>query len=238
MNQSEKINSILANFSALNGTKFVGIREYISVKSGEVANFVVNANFSYANAVTKSVEILETLTEADFTAIANSFKVVNASGTQYGSNAGSREYLESGKLPKEGTKARIKVLEGVKETKTLATITKEMIENFNNNQNEETRSAQSIAQREMYEHITKGVKQHKETERYHIWAMAHSKEVLIDGEYSNSNPQIETLQKNAIERYCKEVLKKQLPTTKYRNFVVEENQLSEVKVTGSTIQFI
>jgi len=235
---NKKIQSILESFNALNGTKWVGIKKYVSVKSGEVANFVVNANFNYGNAVNTSVEILETLTDADFSAIADRYKVVNHEGEKYGSNAPAREYLATGKIPKEGTKARIKCLEGVHETKTIATIVAEMIAQFKANQDEETRSAQSIAQREKYDHVAKSVKQHKETKRLHIWAMANWKEVLEEGEYSDSTMGIEASQKNAIERYCKEVLNKQLPTTKYRNFVVEDNQLSEVAISGETFTFV
>jgi hypothetical protein len=235
---NKQIQSILESFNALNGTKWVGIKEYKSVKSGEVANFVVNANFNYGNAVNSSIEILETLTDADFTAIADRYKVVNHEGEKYGSNAPAREYLATGKIAKEGTKARIKCLEGVKETKTLATICAEMIQAMLDNQNEETRSAQSIAQREKYDHVAKSVKRHKETKRLHIWAMANWKEVVEEGEYSEGDMGIETAQKTAIERYCKEVLKKQLPTTKYRNFVIEDNQLSEVAISGETFVFI
>lgn len=243
-----QIQRLLALFSALTGTKFVGIREYISVKSGEVANFVINANFNYGKAVETTIKILQSLTAADFQAIESNYKVVNAEGTKYGTNKGAVEYLASGKLPKEGTKARVKVLAGVKETKRLATVCAEMIQTYLDNQNEETRSKQSIAQSEAYERITKGVKRHKESGKLHVWAMAHSKEVLIEGNYPASNPQVETAQKNAIERYCRDILKRvndkgelvsaQLPITKYRNFVIEPNQLSEVKVTGDTVTFI
>jgi len=233
-----QIQRLLALFSVLTGTKFVGIREYISVKSGEVANFVINANFNYGNAIAKTVEILQSLTPADFQLIEKNYGVVNSEGAKYGTNKGAVEYLENGKLPKEETKAREKVLAGVKETKRLATVCAEMIQTFLDNQNEETRSAQSKAQSEAYERITKGVKRNIKTQKLHIWAMSHSKEVLIEGEYPESNPQIETAQKNAIERYCRDILNKQLPTTKYRNFVIEPNQLSEVKVTGDTVEFI
>jgi len=233
-----QIQRLLALFSVLTGTKFVGIREYISVKTGEVANFVINANFNYGNAIDSTVEILKSLTASDFQAIEAKYGVVNAEGTTYGSNAGAKLYLETGKIPKEGTKARVKVLAGVKETKRLATVCAEMVQAFLDNQNEETRSAMSVAQSEAYERITKGVKRNIKSQKLHIWAMAHSKEVLIEGNYPESNPQIETAQKSAIERYCRDILNTQLPTTKYRNFVIEPDQLSEVKVTGDTVTFI
>lgn len=233
-----QIQRLLALFSVLTGTKFVGIREYISVKSGEVANFVINANFNYGNAIKTTIEILQSLSPADFQLIEKNYGVVNSEGAKYGTNKGAMEYLDSGKLPKEGTKARDKVLAGVKETKRLATVCTEMVQAFLDNQNEETRSNQSKAQSDAYEAITKGVKRNKESGKLHVWAMAHSKEVLIEGEYADSKMQIETAQKNAIERYCKDILNLQLPVTKYRNFVIEPNQLSEVKVTGDSVQFI
>jgi hypothetical protein len=229
---------LLAYFSVLTGTKFVGIREYISVKTGEVANFVINANFNYGNAVKTSIEILKSLTANDFLAIEAKYDVVNSEGTEYGSNAGATKYLETGKRPKEGTKARETVMAGVKQTKQLATVCAEMVQTFLDNQNDATRSVMSEAQKNAYEPITKGVKRNIKSQKLHIWAMSHSKEVLIEGEYAESNLGIEASQKNAIERYCKSVLDKQLPTTKYRTFVVEPNQLSEVKVTGETVVFI
>lgn len=236
--KSEISAMLLENFNALNGTKWVGIKGYKSVKSGEVANFVVNANFNYGNAVDNSIAILETLTNADFEAIVAKYNVNNEAGIEYGTNAGAREFLASGKLPKEGTKARITVLEGVKETKTVAQIVADMIAQMNANKDPETRSAQSIAQREKYVHVAKSVKRHIETGRLHIWAMANWKEVVEVGVYADSEMGIEAKQKNAVERYCKDVLSKQLPTTKYRNFVIEDNQLAEVAITGNTYQFV
>lgn len=243
-----QIQRLLAYFSVLTGTKFVGIKEYISVKSGEVANFVINANFNYGNAIETTVKILKSLTASDFQAIELKYGVVNASGTEYGSNAGAKKYLETGKRPKEGTKARDTVMAGVKQTKELATVCAEMVQAFLDNQNEETRSAQSKSASESYERITKGVKRNIKSQKLHVWAMAHSKEVLIEGNYPESNMGIEASQKNAIERYCKSVktmvnskgleVPAELPTSKYRNFVIEPNQLSEVKVSGETVTFI
>ena len=233
-----QIQRLLALFSALTGTKFVGIREYISVKSGEVANFVINANFNYGNAIATTVEILKSLTPSDFLAIEAKYGVVNSEGTEYGSNAGAKKYLETGKRPKEGTKARETVMAGVKQTKLLATVCAEMVQRFLDNQNEETRSEKSKEASDAYERVTTGVKRNIKSQKLHVWAMAHSKEVLIEGTYAESNMGIEASQKNAIERYCKSVLDKQLPTTKYRNFVIEPDQLSEVKVSGDTVTFI
>lgn len=235
-NRTEKI---LAMFSELNGTKFVGITEYNSVKSGEICDHLINANFSYGNAVNKSIAILENLNDNDFTAIAEKYNVTNISGEKYGSNKPAKEFLETGKISKVGTKAHENTLKGVKETKTIATIVSEMVKSFIDNQNEETRSAQSKAQSDAYEPVTKGVKRNVESGNLHIWAMAISKHNFKKyGTFPESNPGIETAQKNAIQSYCKNVLNSQLPTTKYRNFVITDNQLSEINITGETITFI
>ncbi|MDZ7785986.1 MAG: hypothetical protein U5L95_02585 [Candidatus Saccharibacteria bacterium] len=185
------------------GANFMGISEYTSKTSGEVANFVVNFGASYGNAKAKSVEMLNSLTNNDFKAIAEKFKVNNAEGVKYATNAGATKFLAEGKLPKEGTKARETALNGVKETKTLATVRDEMVKTMLDNKNEETQSAQSIAQQEKYNHLGRGIKQHKETEQYYFYANSHAKEVIVEGEYKKSNPNPETAQKNAISRYFK-----------------------------------
>jgi signal recognition particle subunit SEC65 len=236
--RNERIQRILANFTAMNGNRFVGIKEYTSVKSGEVANFVINANANYGRAVTKEIAILESLTEKDFSAIAEKYNVDNHSDEKYGSSAPARLFLTTGKIPKEGTKARIAVEKAVKTTKMLATVTAEMVQKFKDNQNEATRSNQSIAQEKIYERLGGGVKWHIENERLHIFALNHSKDVIVDGEYNDSIPNRETAQKNAITSYCKYVLDKVLPTTKWRNFVVEAGQLAELNSTGETFTFI
>ena len=69
------IAAILAKFADLKGTSLVGIREYESKGSGEVANHVVNANFSYGEAKKKDMETLAAATKADLLAIAEKAKV-------------------------------------------------------------------------------------------------------------------------------------------------------------------
>jgi hypothetical protein len=229
--------NLIENFNALNGTKWVGIKGYKSVKTGEVANFVVNANFNYGRAVDKSITILESLTASDFDAIVTKYGCNNEAGTVYGTNAGAKAYLESNKFPKAETKARITAINGLHITKTVATVCAEMVSQMNANKDPETRSKQSQAQRDKYTHVAKSVKRHVETKKLHIWAMANWKEVLEDGVYAETSLGIEAKQKNAIERYCKSVLSQELPVTKYRNFAIEETQLSEVVVTGNTYQF-
>lgn len=76
MTLKQIIKMIVAMFSTLNGSKFVGVREYLSKTSGEVANHVVNVNFSYGNAVKKDLKALQCATKKDIQAIAkNGFSI-------------------------------------------------------------------------------------------------------------------------------------------------------------------
>jgi hypothetical protein len=238
MKTTQMIISEILNSQKGKGANFMGIIGYKSNKSGEVANHVVNFGVSYGSAKDKSIKILKSLTDKDFIAIAEKYKVNNVAGQKYATNTGATKFLNEGKLPKEGTKARETALNGVKETKRLATIRDEMIDAMEKNDNEETKSNQSKAQQEAYIHLGRGVKQNKKTEHYHIYAHAHDKVIEIDGTYKDSNPKPETIQKNAITKYCKYVLKKELPVEKFRNFICSEEQIKKVNVTGETYQFI
>ena len=64
------VKSVLTEFSNLKGSKFVGIKEYYSSTSGEIANHVVIANFSYKKAVKKDLKALQTITDEQKQAIA------------------------------------------------------------------------------------------------------------------------------------------------------------------------
>lgn len=66
---------IVAMFAQLNGTSLVGIREYESKSSGEVASYVVNANFSYGEAKKRDMAKLAKATKDDLLAIAKKAKV-------------------------------------------------------------------------------------------------------------------------------------------------------------------
>lgn len=236
--REKQIQELLARFDDLKGTKFVGIRNYKSNKTGEVANFVVNANFNYGNAVKRSIEILNNLSEEDFRAIAEKYTVYNEAGILYPTNKGAEKYLTEGKLPKEGTKARTTALAGVKKTKTLSTIRDEWVQSLIDNQDEETRSVQSKAQTESYTRMAKGVKKHMENGLLYIWAMSQDKKIIEEGEYKKTNPTVEGAQKIAIERYCRKVLNNELPISKYRSFRIEQNQLTDVVITGDTFSLV
>ena len=230
---------IISLFTFMNGANFIGVT-YRNAYN-ELSKYVLIADFKYHEAVESTKAILRGLTEADFNAIASK-GINNVSGVKYATNNGAREFLTSGKLPKEGTKARETVLNGVKVTKTLQTICNEMISSFEKNANVETKSNQSIAQSEMYEkiedrngNVIPSMKYHTASETIHIYAMAHSKVIIEAGTYTESEKLPETIQKEAISKYCKYVLGKELPTDKYRNLKVTEDQLSRVKVLGTEI---
>jgi len=225
---------IIAKFATIgSNSQFVGIRKYVSKTS--IANFVVIVNCNWSDAVSKTVERLNALTSLDFEAIAVKFGVNNVSGIKYSNNSKGIEYLNSGKLPKEGTKARDIVLESIKISKTLAEIRNEMVGTYLDNRVWETKSNSSKGAIIAYDHITNAIKYCKATNSIHIFAFAHSKEVLAEGTYKDSSLQPETLQKNAIIRYCKELTGEVLPTEKYRNFVVLEDQLESIAVDGDRI---
>jgi hypothetical protein len=246
MEASEIAKAIVSKFSEMNGSNFIGVRGYENDYK-ELANYILIADFKWVKAVEKSVAILNSLTESDFNTMAEKSGCCNVSGIRYSNLAEGKLYLESGKLPKEGTKARDKVLESIKVTKTLAEYRDAMVQQLLNNLDPEKRSAQSEAQIEAYLRIEKdgkiipSIKVHKLNKTIHIWAMAHSKDIIVNGVYPESEKRLEAKQKDAIEKYCKYTFKDaegkcaELPVTKYRNLVVNYNQMAEVVAKGDTI---
>lgn len=233
MTISQLIATIVSLFARVNGATFCGLT--YTNKKGETAKHVVIANASYFNACDRAIEILKGLTDAMFTAMAEKYKAVNVSGTQYATNAGAREYLASGKLPKEGTKAREAVLNGVKVTKTLAEIRDEMINTIIKNRDYETRSASSQAQIDAYKYVENGLKVELATGQIVIFAKAHSKQIIVEGTYTDSDKEIETLQKEAISKYCRYELGEELPNEKFRKFNISIEQMERLKVNGSEV---
>ena len=70
MNREQRVKNILAKctliakFAQLENASFVGIRDYLN-KHDEISNQVVDANFSYGNAVEKDLKALKSATESD-----------------------------------------------------------------------------------------------------------------------------------------------------------------------------
>jgi hypothetical protein len=237
------INQVISLFMRVFKGGFVGIRNYKSQSTGRVSNIVLNAKIDYGKAKTDSIEILNSLTEKDFSAMAEKYGVTNVAGERYGTNKGAKLYLLEGKIPKEGTKAREAVLKAIHTTKTLATIRDEMVNQLILNDDPLTASNQSKAQSEAFETVTKGVQFHTEKEKYYIFAMVHTDTIdpnnpeHTEGEYTEPNRGIESAQKYAIESYCKNVLKKRLPITKIKRYSCTPDQLAELRASGDTITF-
>lgn len=186
------IKMIIALFANLNGASFVGIKGYTSSTTGEVANHVVIANFSYGNAVEKDLKALDNATDADVQAIADKGFTIDL----------------------------VKV--------AIA----KLADAFRKNMNPETASAQSLAQKDAYINISPCIKLHIETGKLHIYALAHSKVVLVEGEYKTVNSRELTLCQNAVKKYF------DFSTAKYRNFIVEPSQLSGVNISGEKVVLV
>lgn len=186
------IKAIIAMFANLNGSSFVGIKGYTSSTTGEVANHVVNANFSYGNAVEKDLKALQGATDEDVMAIAN-----------------------------KGFSADL-----------VRTAIAKLRDAFIKNQNPETASAGSVAQSEAYIPITNSIKLHIESGKIHIYALAVSKEVLVEGDYKPVNSKELTLCQNAVKKYFN------FSTAKYRNFIVDRSQLSGVNINGEKFSLV
>jgi hypothetical protein len=241
---NQVIDQVIALFMRVLNGGFVGIRNYKSSSTGRVSNIVLNAKIDYGKAKTDSIAILNTLAESDFLAIAEKYVVTNFAGDRYGTNKGAKLYLLEGKLPKEGTKARDAVMNGIHYTKTLATVRDEMVNQMIANDDPLTASNQSIAQSEGYEMVTKGVQFNESKNKYYIFAMIHTDHFDAEnsdhneGEYSEPNRGIESAQKYAIESYCKNVLNKRLPVTKIKRYSCTPDQLAEIRASGDTVTFV
>ena len=80
--------------------------------------------------------------------------------------------------------------------------------------------------------ITNSIKLHIETGRLHIFALAHTKQVIEKGEYKTVNSRELTLCQNAVKEYF------EFKTIKYRQFIVEPEQLTTVAIKGQEVCFV
>jgi hypothetical protein len=192
------IKMIIGMFANLNGTSFVGIREYEAKTSGETANHVVIANASYGNAVKHDLFALRSAVYSDLEAIV---------------------LLCLGK--------------GIETTVTTVNdLVNKLATSFENNQNTETASKGSLAQKDAYIQISDCIKYNPTTELIYIHASAHSKTVLVDGIHKHVNHGVNTLIQNEIKYYFK------FKTLKYRNFILHPSQLSGVRINGNTVELV
>lgn len=187
------VNSISKQFKGLKSASFVGIKAYTSSTSGEVANHVVCANFSYKNAVKRDLKKLQKLTDKD------------------------KEKLS------EKTGFTLDLINQA---------VQKLTDSFLNNLNPETQSNQSKAQQELYQKINGSMKIHKETKQIYIYALAISKEILKHGEYKTVNSRPLTLAQNAVKKEL------DFTTSKYRQFIVNAENLTGVNVDGEKFVLI
>lgn len=166
---------------------FVGIQNYLSSTSGELANHVILCNFSYKNAVLRDLSKLQNCNISDVETIAK--------------NSGLSIDL---------------INEAIEKLKT----------SFINNMNKETASAQSLAQKDTFTVISDAVKVHNETKQIYIYGLAVAKKVIEKGEYKSVNSRPLTIAQNEVKKYFN------FSTDKYRQFIVNPENLSSVKING------
>lgn len=115
---------------------------------------------------------------------------------------------------------------------TVKQLIDKLATSFQNNQNEETASAGSLAQKDAYIRITDCITYNPTTEQIYIHASAHSKVVLVQGEYKHVNHGTNTLIQNEIKTYFG------FKTTKFRRFILHPSQLSGVKINGESVELV
>lgn len=169
---------------------FVGIQNYLSSTSGELANHVILCNFSYKNAVLRDLSKLQNCNISDVETIAK--------------NSGLSIDL---------------INEAIEKLKT----------SFINNMNKETASAQSLAQKDTFTVISDAVKVHNETKQIYIYGLAVAKKVIEKGEYKSVNSRPLTIAQNEVKKYFN------FSTDKYRQFIVNPENLSSVKINGQEL---
>lgn len=89
-------------------------------------------------------------------------------------------------------------------------------------------SARSKAQTDAYINLGKGLRFHPETETFHIYGLAVSKTVIVEGTYPQTNSRPKTIAKRAIEK------KADFTTTKFRNFKCDRGNCEYVNLSGMT----
>jgi len=97
---------------------------------------------------------------------------------------------------------------------------------FENNLNPETQSNQSKAQSDAYLPVTNSIRYNFETGLFYIYALAVNKQVIEAGEYKSVNSRELTLCQNAVKKYFN------FSTAKFRNFIIEAEQLTGVNIDG------
>lgn len=176
---------------SVNRPTFVGINNYLSSTSGELANHVILCNFSYKNAVLRDLSKLQNCTINDIEAIAKNSKL-------------SVDLIS----------------EAIEKLKN----------SFINNMNKETASNQSLAQKDAFTVISDAVKVHNESKQIYIYGLAISKKVIEKGEYKSVNSRPLTIAQNEVKKFFN------FSSDKYRQFIVNPENLSSVKINGEELE--
>lgn len=106
---------------------------------------------------------------------------------------------------------------------------KELLSAFVKNQSNDTKSAQSKAQSDLYVNICPAVRLNTETMKLHVYGLAISKQVIEKGTYKSVNSRPKTIAKNAIKKALN------FSTSKFRNFIVDKDQLKAIASRGEII---
>ena len=185
---TNKFNDIIESVSR---PTFVGINNYLSSTSKELANHVILCNFSYKNAVLRDLSKLQNCTISDIETIA-----------------------KNSNLPAD------LINEAIEKLKT----------SFINNMNKETASNQSLAQKDAFTVVSDAVKIHNDTKQIYIYGLAIDKKVIEKGEYKTVNSRPLTIAQNEVKKYFN------FSSDKYRQFIVNPENLSSVKINGQELE--
>lgn len=107
-----------------------------------------------------------------------------------------------------------------------------LTQSFENNQNKETASNQSQAQKDAYIQITPSIKLHIESGKLHIYGLTVQKKVIVKGVYKPTNSRELTLCQNEVKKYF------DFSTSKFRQYIVDENILTGVKIKGESFELV
>jgi len=220
---------LIISFAKVKGARFFAINDYVSGTVGkykciqpEIANHVVNLNVNFEGAKKKDIETLRTinLSKLDFKGIDE----------------------RTAEMARMELLASLLKLDKTIEPKDLENELVEMVYNFSEDETEmskvfavltKSNAARSQAQKDLYKHICNGVKVYVGDEKelkgsMKIFAFAVSKNVKTKGIYTPTNSADKTVAKN--------IIKKELKHTKYRNFTISKIE-GNVKVNGEELVF-
>jgi len=198
------IKSIISLFASLNGQKFVGIREYTSGLNNKKCIVPEIANH----------------------VICANFSYGNAVKNDLAKLRGATDQDISEILENSNYLATTSYMIRKAIDKLIASFEKNL------NLDKTKRSNQSQAQTDVYLPITNSMKLHIETGKIHIYGLAHSKNVIENGEYEPTNSRELTMCQNAVKKYF------DFRTSKFRQFIVNRDQLSAVKISGENIELV